>query len=114
MRTISILAVLLLLPGCASMTASEKWYIGVVGADLATTAIGLNQGLTEQNPIFAGKTDGETIARAFVLNAAFYWLMHKWIDKHTTFMQKKYWNILIGVRSPVVLWNGYQIVDGTD
>lgn len=83
--------------------------MGVVGADLATTAVGLDQGLHEQNPIFAGKSDGETLARALAVNAALYWLMHRWIDKHTTTMQKRYWNILIGVRAPVVVRNGYQI-----
>ena len=93
------------------MTTSEKWYIGVVSVDLATTAIGLNQGLNEQNPLFAGKTDGETIARALVLNAAFYWLMHKWINKHTTAMQKKNWRFMVMLRSPVVMWNTYKIIE---
>lgn len=93
------------------MTASEKWYLGAVGADLATTAVGLNQGLSEQNPIFAGKTDGETLARALVLNAAVYWAMHEWINRHTDAMQTKYWRIVFIFRAPVVGWNVYQIAE---
>lgn len=106
-RTAAFLA--LLLSGCASMTTAEKAYIGVVAADVATTAVGLSRGLEEQNPIFAGKTDGETLARALVVNAALYWLMHRWIDKHTTEMQTRYWRIMVLFRAPVVGWNVYQI-----
>lgn len=103
----SLLAILL--TGCASMTTAEKAYIGVVAADIATTAVGLHRGLEEQNPILRGGSDGETIARAVVLNAAAYWLMHKWIDKHTTAMQKKYWRLVFMVRAPVVVWNTHQL-----
>ena len=98
-----------LLSGCASMTTAEKAYIGAVGADLGTTAIGLSRGLEEQNPIFRGGTDGETLARAVVLNAAVYWAMHKWINRHTDAMQTKYWRIVFMFRAPVVGWNVYQI-----
>jgi hypothetical protein len=93
------------------MTTAEKAYIGVVAADLGTTAVGLSRGLEEQNPILRGGSDGETLARAVVLNAGLYWLMHKWIDKHTTAMQTKYWRIVFMFRAPVVGWNVYQIAE---
>ena len=101
--------VCLSLTGCASMTTAEKSYIGVVAADIGSTAVGLSRGLEEQNPILHGGSDGETLARAVVLNAAAYWLMHKWIDKHTTAMQKKYWRFVFVFRAPAVGWNVYQI-----
>ena len=101
----------LLLTGCATMTTAEKAYIGVTVADIASTAVGLQRGLEEQNPILRGSTDGETLARAVVLNAGFYWLMHKWIDKHTTAMQKKYWRFVFFIRAPVVAWNVNQIAE---
>ena len=105
------LAVALLLTGCASMTTAEKAYIGVVAADVATTAVGLSRGLEEQNPILRGGSDGETLARAVVLNAGLYWLMHNWIDKRTTAMQKKYWRFVFVFRAPAVGWNVYQIAE---
>ena len=105
----ALVAGVCLLSGCASMTTAEKAYIGAVGADLGTTAIGLSRGLEEQNPIFRGGTDGETLARAVVLNAAVYWAMHKWINRHTDAMQTKYWRIVFMFRAPVVGWNVYQI-----
>ena len=100
-----------LLCACASMTTAERAYIGASVADVATTAVGLSRGLEEQNPILRGGSDGETLARAVVLNAAVYWLMHKWIDKHTTAMQKKYWRLVFVFRAPAVGWNVYQIAE---
>ena len=57
-----------LLCACASMTTAERAYIGASVADVATTAVGLSRGLEEQNPILRGGSDGETLARAVVLN----------------------------------------------
>jgi len=108
-RLAAVAVAILALCGCASMTTAEKAYIGVVAADIGSTAIALQRGLEEANPILRGSTDGETLARALVLNAAAYWLMHKWIDKHTTAMQKKYWRFMVMLRAPVVGWNVYQI-----
>lgn len=110
-RAAALACLALLLSGCATMTTAEKAYIGVVAADVATTAVGLSRGLEEQNPILRGGSDGETLARAVVLNAGLYWLMHKWIDKHTTAMQKKYWRFVFVFRAPVVGWNVYQIAE---
>jgi hypothetical protein len=110
MRVVALLATLLL-SGCASMTTAEKWAIGVAAADVATTAAGLNRNLEEQNPLLRGGSDGETIARAIVFNAALYWLAHKVINRYTTAMQTKYWRLVVGLRSPVVGWNVYQIVE---
>lgn len=101
----------LFLSGCASMTTAERAYIGASVADLGTTAIGLSRGLEEQNPIFRGGSDGETLARALVLNAAVYWAMHKWINRHTDATQERYWRIMVLFRAPVVGWNVYQIAE---
>ncbi len=109
LRAAWVAGVCLLLTGCASITTAEKAYIGVVAADVATTAVGLSRGLEEQSPILRGGSDGETLARAVVLNAGLYWLMHNWIDKHTTAMQKKYWRFVFVFRAPAVGWNVYQI-----
>lgn len=111
MRAAALSIAAILLTGCASMTTAEKAYIGVVAADVASTAVGLHRGLEEANPILRGGSDGETLARAVVLNAGLYWLMHRWIDKHTTVMQRKYWRLVFMVRAPVVVWNGVQIAE---
>lgn len=99
------------LSGCASMTTAEKAYLGVVAADIGSTAIALQRGLEEQNPLLRGDSDGETIARALVVNAAIYWMLHEWIDKHSAVMQRKYWRLMVGLRAPVVGWNVYQIAE---
>lgn len=111
MRLAAVAVAILALSGCASMTTAEKWAIGVAAADVATTAVALDRGLEEQNPILRGNSDGETIARAIVLNAALYWLAHKVINRYTTAMQTKYWRLVVGLRSPVVGWNVYQIAE---
>ena len=111
LRAVRVAGVCLLLTGCATMTTAEKAYIGVVAADVATTAVGLSLGLEEQNPILRGGSDGETLARAVVLNAGIYWIMHKWIDKHATAMQKKHWRFVFFIRAPVVAWNVNQIAE---
>ncbi len=50
MKHIALTLAAILLTGCASMTPRERAQAGV-GADLATTAVGLSVGLVEANPL---------------------------------------------------------------
>lgn len=93
------------------MTGPEKASLLVAGADIATTAVALNQGAKELNPLFskgAGSNE-EIIARAVVLNAAGHWLMHRYFSHWTEAMQKKGWKIVLGVRIVPVLWNLHEV-----
>lgn len=50
-RLLNVLVALLLVSGCASMPVAEKVAVGCAGFDLGTTAVGIEQGLQEMNPV---------------------------------------------------------------
>jgi hypothetical protein len=109
MRRAVALLTALLFSGCASMQPWEQAYLGASAADLATTAIGLQRGLEEQNPILRGSSDGETLARALVLNGLVYWAMRSYLNKFTPPTQDRHWRVVFFIRVPVVAWNANQI-----
>lgn len=114
MRLAASVFLVILLCGCATMQPWEKAYIGASAADIATTAVGLSRGLEEQNPILRGSSDGETLARAVVLNAVVYWAMHHYLDKFSDATANAQWRFVFFFRAPVVAWNVSQIAGSGD
>ena len=114
MRRVAASLLTMLLSGCATLQPWEKAYIGASAADIATTAVGLSRGLEEQNPILRGSSDGETLARAVVLNAVVYWAMHHYLDKFSDATANAQWRFVFFFRAPVVAWNISQIAGTGD
>ena len=95
------------------MVPEEKWAIGLAVADVATTAVALEQGHDELNPIFtAGSpSDEEILARAAVANVLVHLLLRRWLSDPERGFDRRGWRIVIGVRTAPVLWNASQIAD---
>lgn len=110
-RLFACLAVLA--SGCASMVPEEKWAIGLAVADLASTAIALEQGHEELNPILSAgsPSDEEIIARAAVANVLVHLLLRRWLSDPERGFDRRGWRLVIGVRMAPVLWNSRQIIE---
>lgn len=104
-RALVLLLLSVICFGCATFTSEEKVAAGLVVADLATTAYGLEHGHKEINPLLRGGSTEEVLAKTLVLNVAMHWIQHKIFSKYTTSMQKKYWRIVIGIKAVPVAWN---------
>lgn len=96
------------------MATEERIALGLAVADVATTAVALEQGHEELNPLFtAGSpSDEEILARAAVANVLVHLLLRRWLSDPERGFDRRGWRLVIGVRMAPVLWNARQIAEG--
>lgn len=106
MRSAILAAALVLATSCASLgpRASFTLAIGATAADCGTTAMALQDGAREANPIL-----GQSAARACVVNAALITVAWLLIRNHDPETQSKVWQFLAALHVAAAANNVYQM-----
>ena len=108
-KTLTLLALVPIIFGCSSVTKGDFTYVAGTVADLATTAVALDAGLQEGNPVLG--ESWEAIAANALLSAGLWWAVKKISKDWDPEIRARTLRVMGAVRFSAAAWNTKMIMD---